>query len=29
MESEESLRPVPDAAVLAGSLVAVAGYLLP
>jgi hypothetical protein len=29
MESEESLRPVPDAAVLAGSLIAVAGYLLP
>ncbi|WP_203417164.1 hypothetical protein [Jiangella ureilytica] len=29
MESEESLRPAPDAALLAGSLIAVAGYLLP
>lgn len=29
MESEEGLRPAPDAAVLAGSLIAVAGYLLP
>lgn len=29
MESEESLRPAPDAALLAGSLIGVAGYLLP
>ncbi|PZF79778.1 hypothetical protein [Jiangella anatolica] len=29
MESEESLRPAPDAALLAGALIAVAGYLLP
>lgn len=29
MESEESLRPAPDGALLAGALIAVAGYLLP